>query len=129
MTGRQQGMSLVEVLIAASILTVLTLSIVETQLYLQRERVLSQQQVTVLQELSSRLEAERLANPPEVTVPDAISSTAHTAAIPGLIFSRHKSAVVTELGIAGVYIEHQATWSGPHGDNQSLQLGAWILVK
>jgi type II secretory pathway component PulJ len=116
-----RGISLIEVLIATSLLSLLSVHIVSSQIYLLREMSAAKHRSLIIREMNNRMELLRL---------DVMNGgdlyTSYQQKIEGVEFVISTSASISGVGIKGSLIVVEGSWTDPHGHPQVIKLSSLI---
>ncbi|CAM4101847.1 prepilin-type N-terminal cleavage/methylation domain-containing protein [Vibrio neonatus] len=125
----QTGFSLLEVLTASALVSLLSVLLIEGGVFIQREVKFAEQSLQVLNVVENRLERHRL----EVLTGESIAFendlASSTLQIAELQISSQKKYAVSSLGISGTHITVSASWTDPWRRQQSLSLSTWVAFK
>ncbi|GAD78394.1 prepilin-type N-terminal cleavage/methylation domain-containing protein [Vibrio ezurae] len=125
----QVGFSLLEVLSASALVSLLSVLLIEGGLFIQRDSKLAQQNMQVLNHLENRLELQRM----EVLLNESITESMDTWSlmleIPSLHITHQQKVEFSSLGVVGTYIQVSAQWRDPWHQTQQLSLATWVAFK
>ncbi|GEA49301.1 hypothetical protein VIN01S_01050 [Vibrio inusitatus NBRC 102082] len=113
---------MLEVLLSAALVSLLSLSLIQGGVYLQRESKRAEQSLLVLQHMENYLEYARIMT---------ITGSASDSQWQGLedlgfemaLSSSHK---VSSLRVQGTKLEITASWINPWGQSESAALSTWV---
>nr|WP_253912495.1 prepilin-type N-terminal cleavage/methylation domain-containing protein [Vibrio sp. B1Z05] len=125
----QAGFSLLEVLTASALVSLLSVLLIEGSVFIQREVKFAEQSLQVLNVVENRLELHRL----EILTGESIAleneHASSTLQIAEFQISSQKKYAVSSLGISGTHITVSASWIDPWRRQQSLSLSTWVAFK
>lgn len=121
MTFKQRGISLIEVLIATTLLSTLSVYTVKSQIYLLREMGMAKQHAQIIRELNNRMELLR-----QDTITGGDLYSQYQQEIVGVEFVNSIHTTSSSIGIKGTHISIEGGWINPHGHAQVVKLSSWV---
>ncbi|MEZ8966164.1 hypothetical protein AB6E53_05675 [Vibrio breoganii] len=119
---REQGASMLEVLVSVALVSLLSLSLIQGGVFLQRESKHAEQSLLVLHHMENYLEYARIMT---------IAGTAIDSQWPGLEelsvdMTLYSSNQTSSVGVLGTKLEVAASWVNPWGQPESVAISTWV---
>ncbi|WP_459679018.1 hypothetical protein [Vibrio comitans] len=119
---KQWGASLLEVLASVALMSLLSLSLIQGSVYLQRESKHAEQSLQVLNHMENYIEYARI-----MTITDsAIDPQWQELEDLSIDMILSSSQQMSSLGVSGTKLEVTASWINPWGQPESAAISTWV---